>query len=135
MRRKVIGYFAGTDSTLLTDLVCDEYDTVPISNGFDNHGMNVRIINNENRVDILVGYVHKIYSPEGSTPSGAVTYQDVFHVCRTFDIPLVLEVDEALQEKARALFTDPPPCVRFVDPSETLAVAREILSNPGSCKD
>jgi hypothetical protein len=133
--RKIIGYFEGTDAALLTDLVCEGHDTLPISNGFDNHGMHVRIINNENRVDILVGYVHKIYSPEGSTPSGAVTYQDVFHVCRTFDIPLVLEVDEALQEKARALFTDAPPCVRFVDPSETLAVAREILSNPGSCKD
>lgn len=133
--RKIIGYFEGTDAALLTDLVCEGHDTLPISNGFDNHGMHVRIINNENRVDILVGYVHKIYSPEGSTPSGAVTYQDVFHVCRTFDIPLVLEVDEALQEKARGLFTDAPPCVRFVDPSETLAVAREILSNPGSCKD
>ena len=37
--RKIVGYFEGTDSTLLTALVCDGYDTVPISNGFDNHGM------------------------------------------------------------------------------------------------
>ena len=39
--RKIVGYFEGTDSTLLTALVCDGYDTVPISNGFDNHGMHV----------------------------------------------------------------------------------------------
>jgi len=128
--RKVIGYFEGTDSRLLTDLVCDGYDTLPISNGFDNHGMHVRIINNENRVDVLVGYVHKIYSPHGNTPAGAVTYQDVFHLCRTFDIPLVLEVDRDLHDKARALFVNAPPGVRFVDPSETLETVKKILEHP-----
>jgi len=30
--RKTIGYFDGTDSALLTSLVCDGYDTLPISN-------------------------------------------------------------------------------------------------------
>lgn len=125
---KTVGYFDGTDSALLTDLVCDGYDTLPISNGFDNHGMHVRIINNENRVDILIGYVHKIYSPEGSTPAGAVTYQDVFHVCSTFDIPLVLVVDSELQDKARALFVDIPPRAQFVDPSETRTTVRMILN-------
>lgn len=128
--RKVIGYFDGTDSALLTDLVCDGYDTLPISNGFDNHGMHVRIINNENRVDLLIGYLHKIYSPEGSTPAGAVTYQDVFHVCRTFDVPLILEVSSDLHDKARALLVDVPPSVRLVDPSEALSTVREILNGP-----
>jgi hypothetical protein len=131
--RKTIGYFDGTDSALLTDLVCEGYDTLPISNGFDNHGMHVRIINNENRVDVLVGYLHKIYSPDGMTPSGAVTYQDVFHVCRTFEIPLILEVDRDLHDKAKALFVDTPPCVKLVDPSETLKVVRQILENPDGC--
>lgn len=128
--RKVIGYFDGTDSALLTDLVCDGYDTLPISNGFDNHGMHVRIINNENRVDLLIGYLHKIYSPEGSTPAGAVTYQDVFHVCRTFDVPLILEVSSDLHDKARALLVNAPPSVRLVDPSEALSTVREILDGP-----
>jgi hypothetical protein len=132
--RKIIGYFDGTDSALLTDLVCEGYDTLPISNGFDNHGMHVRIINNENRVDVLVAYVHKIYSPDGMTPSGAVTYQDVFHVCRTFDIPLILEVNAELHDKARALFVDTPPCVSFVDPSETLKKVRQILEQPDGCE-
>jgi hypothetical protein len=131
--RKVIGYFDGTDSALLTDLVCDGYDTLPISNGFDNHGMHVRIINNENRVDVLIAYLHKIYSPKDATPAGAVTYQDVFHVCRTFDVPLILEVARERHDKARALLLDAPPCVRFVDPSDTLNVVREILEQPEGC--
>ena len=128
MRRKVIGYFAGTDSTLLTDLVCDEYDTVPISNGFDNHGMNVRIINNENRIDLLIGYVHKIFAPADSVQPGGVTYQDIFHVCRTFGIPLLLEVHADLHEKAKALFDDIPDSVNFVDPADMLAKSREVLN-------
>jgi len=125
--RKVVGYFEGTDSTLLTDLVCDGYDTVPISNGFDNHGMHVRIINNENRIDALIGYVHKVYAAEDGVASGGVTYQDIFHVVRTFKIPLLLEVEDALQEKARALFTDVPDVVQFVDPREMFLTIKDIL--------
>ncbi len=131
--RKIIGYFDGTDAALLTSLVVDGYDTLPISNGFDNHGMHVRIINNENKVDVLVGYLHKIYSPEGQTPAGAVTYQDVFHVCRTFDVPLVLEVDTDLHDKAKAMLSDTPPCVKFVDPGDTLRTVRRILEHPENC--
>jgi len=125
--RKVVGYFEGTDSTLLTDLVCDGYDTVPISNGFDNHGMHVRIINNENRVDALIGYVHKVYAAEDGVASGGVTYQDIFHVVRTFEIPLLLEVENALQEKARALFTNVPDVVQFVDPKEMFPTIKDVL--------
>ena len=128
MTRKVVGYFAGTDSTLLTSLVCDDVDTVPISNGFDNHGMNVRIINNENRVDLLIGYVHKIFAPADSVQPGGVTYQDIFHVCRTFEIPLLLEVRSELHEKAEALFDEIPDCVTFVDPDDMLAKTREVLN-------
>jgi len=127
--RKVVGYFEGTDSTLLTDLVCDGYDTVPISNGFDNHGMHVRIINNENRIDALIGYVHKVYAAEDGVASGGVTYQDIFHVVGTFKIPLILEVHTGLQEKARALFTDVPDVVQFVDPQDMLPTIRAILGD------
>ncbi len=127
--RKVVGYFEGTDSTLLTDLVCDGFDTVPISNGFDNHGMHVRIINNENRVDALIGYVHKVYAAEDGVASGGVTYQDIFHVVSTFSIPLLLEVEDALQEKARALFTDVPDVVEFVDPKQMFPKIKSILKD------
>lgn len=127
--RKVVGYFEGTDSTLLTDLVCDGYDTVPISNGFDNHGMHVRIINNENRIDALIGYVHKVYSPEDGVSTGGVTYQDIFHVVGNFNIPLILEVHNGLQERARALFDNVPDVVQFVDPKDMLSTIRGILES------
>jgi hypothetical protein len=126
--RKNVGYFEGTDPALLTDLVCNGYDTVPISNGFDNHGMHVRIINNENRIDVLIGYVHKIYASDDDVRGGGVTYQDVFHVCRTFDIPLVLCVHTELQDRARKLFGDMPDVVELVDPSDMLTRVRAVLN-------
>jgi hypothetical protein len=124
--RKSVGYFEGTDSALLTALVCEGYDTIPVSNGRDNHGQHIRLINDQNRYDLLIGYVHKIFAPEQPQP-GDATYQDVFHLCRTYSIPLLLEVPEPLQVKARALLGDPPEIVRFVDPADMLTVALSLL--------
>jgi len=126
--RKSIGYFEGTDSTLLTRLVCDGYDTLPVSNGFDNHGMHVRLVNDQNRFDLLIGYVHKIFAPEPLLPSQP-SFQDVIHICRTYSIPLLLEVPAELHDNARALLNDPPDIVRFVDPGDMVRVAGEILAN------
>lgn len=126
--RKSIGYFEGTDSTLLTRLVCDGYDTLPVSNGFDNHGMHVRLVNDQNRFDLLIGYVHKIFAPEPLLPSQP-SFQDVIHICRTYSIPLLLEVPSELHDNARALLNDPPDIVRFVDPGDMVRVAEEILAN------
>jgi hypothetical protein len=124
--RKSVGYFDGTDSTLLTALVCEGYDTLPVSNGRDNHGTHVRLINDQNRYDLLIAYMHKIFAPEDALPADA-TYQDVFHICRTYSIPLLLEIPEALQDKARALMGDPPDIVKMVDPKDMERVAMEIL--------
>ena len=126
--RKNVGYFEGTDSTLLTHLVCEGYDTLPVSNGFDNHGMHVRLINEENRFDLLIGYVHKIYAPDELTPT-QTTYQDIFHICKVYGIPLLLEVPEELQDNARRILDDPPEIVQFVDPANTVKVALEILAD------
>ena len=125
--RKTVGYFEGTDSPLLTALICDGYDTIPISNGYDNHGAHIRLINQENRVDLLIGYLHKVYAPEGAKP-GVARYQDIFHICKNFDIPLLLEIPEDLHDTARVILEDPPDVVRFVDPAHMLETARQLLS-------
>ena len=127
--RKNVGYFEGTDSTLLTALVCEGYDTIPVSNGYDNHGRHVQLINWENKPDLLIGYVHKVFAPDDGDPN-YTTYQDIFHTCRTFQVPLLLEVPADLQEKARSLFGEMPEVVRFVDPADMLQSAIEILGDP-----
>lgn len=127
MDKKTIGYFEGTDSKVLTSLVCDGHLTLPVSNGYDSHGRHVRLINEEKRYDLLVGYLHKIFSP-ASSDLNYTSYQDIFHVCRTYRVPLLLEVPAELHEKARALFNEVPDIVQFVDPADTIAVAKKILA-------
>jgi hypothetical protein len=127
MNKKTIGYFEGTDSKVLTSLVCDGHLTLPISNGYDSHGRHVRLINEEKRYDLLVGYLHKIFSPS-NLDLNYTSYQDIFHVCRTYRVPLLLEVPAELHEKARALFDEVPDIVQFVDPADTIAVAKRILA-------
>ena len=128
MSRKRVGYFEGTDSMVLTALVCDGYDTIPLSNGRDNHGKHVRLINDKNRVDLLIAYIHKIIAPENDPQKSDVSPEDVFHICRILEIPLLLEIPEELQPKAKDLLDNPPDIVRLVDPADTLRVARSLLA-------
>ena len=114
---------------LLTALVCEGYDTIPVSNGRDNHGRHARLINDKNRVDLLIAYIHKIVAPEGDgREESDLTSDDLFHLCRILEIPLLLEVPEALQPSALDLLKNPPDIVRLVDPADTLEVARSVLA-------
>ena len=129
MTRKSVGYFDGTDSKLLTALVCDGYDTIPVSNGRDNHGRHARLINDKNRVDLLIAYVHKIIAPqEAAREQSDITAEELFRLCRILEIPLLLEVPHELQSRAVELLQQPPDIVRLVDPADTLEVARSLLS-------
>ncbi len=124
MSRKTVGYFEGTDSRLLTGLICFGCDTIPVSNGFDSHGRHIRSVHEDSRFDLLVAYLHKIFAPAGA----ATTFQDIFHVCRVYEMPLLLEVPHEMQEEALKVLGELPDVVTLVDPSEALATAREILS-------
>ena len=123
MTRKSVGYFEGTDSRLLTALVLSGYDTIPVSNGSDNHGHNVARINNQVKYDIVIGYPHKITAK----PEDDVQAQDVFHILKTYDIPLLLEVPTHLQEAIKRELPDAPEMVEFLDPADTLNRAIELL--------
>ncbi len=124
MTRKSVGYFEGTDSRLLTALVLAGYDTIPVSNGSDSHGRNVARINNQSKYDIVIGYPHKITAQ----PEDDVQAQDVFHIMKTYDIPLLLEVPTHLHGAIRRVLPDAPDMVEFLDPKDTLRRAVELLS-------
>ena len=124
MARKSVGYFEGTDSRLLTHLIMLGYDTVPVSNGLDHHGQCVAQINSQTRHDLLVGYLHKITAQDDDELQSS----DIFHICRTYDIPLLLEVPSHLQEKARRLLPEAPDIVELLDPADTLERALELLA-------
>jgi len=123
MSRKSVGYFEGTDSRLLTALVLAGYDTIPVSNGLDHHGICVGRINQQTRTDILIGYPHKITAQ----PDDDIQTQDIFHVCRTYDIPLILVVPAHLHDQAWKLLPETPTVVELADPADTLSRALELL--------
>ncbi len=123
-KRTVVGYFEGTDPAVLTSLICDDCDTIPISNGFDNYGQHVRLFNEENKVNLLVGYLHKIIAPPGAETQA----EDIVHVCDTYQIPFLIVVPGELHNCARRHLKQWPDIVQLVDPAELLAEARRILS-------
>ena len=57
---KTVGYLEGTDPDFLTKLVCMGYKTLPIGNEIDNHGKNIAFISIADKVDLIVGYLHKV---------------------------------------------------------------------------
>ncbi len=123
MDRKSVGYFEGTDPAVLTSLICDGCDTIPISNGFDNYGQHVRLFNEENKVSVLVGYLHKIIAPTGADTQA----EDVLHVCEIYQIPFLIIVPEGLHDCARKSLQRWPDIVQFVDPARVLDEIRTIL--------
>lgn len=99
------------------------YDTIPVSNGADHHGRSVALINSEERYDILIGYLHKIAAPDNDD----VQAHHIFHICKTYGIPLLIEVPEQLQGAAWGVLPNAPEVVEFLDPADTLGRALELL--------
>ncbi|MDJ0923658.1 MAG: hypothetical protein QNJ77_03770 [Acidimicrobiia bacterium] len=124
MTRKSVGYFEGTDSKLLTHLVLAGYDTVPVSNGLDHHGQCVAHLDSQTRHDLLIGYLHKITAQDDDDLQSS----DIFHICKTYDIPLLLEVPSHLHDTAWELLPEAPDLVELLDPAETLDRALVLLA-------
>ena len=125
MKRKRVGYFEGTDPAVLSSLICDGCDTIPVSNGLDNHGQHVRLINEDTKVDVLMGYLHKIDAPLGDDTQP----EDIFHICQTYQIQFLMIVPGELHDCAREKFEKCPDVVQFVDPADLLDTARKILKD------
>jgi hypothetical protein len=123
MARKSVGYFEGTDSRLLTYLIISGYDTLPVSNGSDHHGQSIMLVNSKNRYDLLIGYLHKI----AAAADDAIQTHNIFHICQTYGIPLLLEVPAHLHEAARRIIPEAPPVVELLDPADTMNRAIELL--------
>lgn len=109
-----IGYFEGTDPLVLTRLVLNGIETLPVSNGYDNHGRYVMHLTRHDNITAVVGYLHKVM-PAAGVPLGP---RDFITACRTQGIPLVLIVPREDHETARELLGDVAEWVALVDPQE-----------------
>lgn len=111
---KKIGYLEGTDAALLSRLVLAGHGTLPLGNGWDNHGKYINHLSKEDKVDAVVGYLHKVFPPEGS-PQGP---GDMLFACRSHKIPVYLIVPKENQKEAKACLKRIGKGVEVVDPDE-----------------
>lgn len=122
--RKIVGYLGGTDSVWLTTLNAQGHTTLPLSNGFDGHGMNIGMLNKQNRVDLLIGYLHKLLPAEGID----VTMAGMLHATTVYDIPVLVVCPTEIEGAARELIGEIPANVQFVDPSALPDAAHRSLA-------
>jgi len=123
MNRKVIGYFEGTDPVWLTSLIARGHDTLPVSNGYDGHGKNVRLFSAKDKVHAIIGYLHKVVAP----PEWGTGTEDILQSCFTYGIPVLLAVPEALHEEAKELLGPAAGKLRLVDPAGMLDALKQAL--------
>jgi hypothetical protein len=100
-RMKTVGYLEGTDPEFLTKLVCIGYRTLPIGNDIDNHGKNIAFITIADKVDLIVGHLHKV-SP---VPTATKSLRELLTPGIIHRIPILL-----------------------LAPKETLPLAKKIVS-------
>jgi len=122
---KTIGYLEGTDPEFLTALVCKGYKTLPIGNDTDNHGKNIAFITIADKIDLIVGYLHKV-SP---LPEMTKSLNDFLTPGILHHIPiLLLAPKEALTEAKKIVFEATTiQYVKVIDPKNLSTEALKIL--------
>jgi hypothetical protein len=122
--QKTVGYLEGTDPVWLTSLNAQGHTTLPLSNGFDGHGMNIAMLTTNTSVDVVLAYLHKLLPAEGMDFDAA----HLLHATTVYNIPVLVVCPREHQEIGKKLFGTIPANVEFVDPAGIQASAESILS-------
>jgi hypothetical protein len=118
-----VGYLEGVDPLVLTRLALRGVGTLPVSNGFDNHGKFLNSISERDEVVLVVGHLHKLLGPRLQT----IFLADILGACRQCNIPVLVLVPEAEQAIARQALVKAGEIVRLVDPPHLWdELAREL---------
>ena len=110
---KVLGYLEGTDSNMLTSVVLEGYETLPLSNGWDNHGKHLTLLNPADNVSLVVGSLHKFLRL-----SDMSIFSAMLATVKAYDIPVAFIVPKESHGKAAKLITDKDLRYKFVDPAD-----------------
>ncbi|MBD3399563.1 MAG: hypothetical protein GF399_04445 [Candidatus Coatesbacteria bacterium] len=119
---KTIGYLQGIDPDLLTRLNLEGLGTLPLGNGWDNHGKYINHLTPKDGVNAVVGHLHKVIPPE-------VTNQprlDILFACLAHDIPVYLIVPDGMQDKAREWLGDEEGRINLIEAKEVMTKLKKI---------
>jgi hypothetical protein len=109
-----VGYLEGVDPLVLTRLAVHGFGTLPVSNGFDNHGKFINAITERDEIDLIVGYLHKLLR----TQRQGFLVEDLLDACFNCRIPILVIVPREHQERARQRLGETRERVALVDPGE-----------------
>ena len=134
-----VGYFEGTDSTLLSKIVAEGFCTVPLANEWDGHGKIASHIE-PGDVHLIIGYLHKLLPPKGRSmsddevpmPVSIDTFRgfkpiDLLYPAKAHNIPVLVVVPEKYQEKAKKTLGEAADFVTIVTPDKLEEEVRKIL--------
>jgi hypothetical protein len=122
---KTIGYLEGTDPEFLTTLICKGYKTLPIGNDIDNHGKNIAFISIADKVDLIVGYLHKV-SP---LPTMTKSLKEFLTPAIIHHIPIFLLAPKEVLTEAKKIVSEATTCqyIKVIDPENLRTEALKIL--------
>ena len=120
----IVAYLEGTDPLVLTKLAAVGIGTIPVSNGFDDHGKYVNHITSNDGVSVVIGYLHKVIPTSVMT----LTPRDLLFSCVTLNIPVLLIAEESDHQKAKSLLGDVADYVRLVDPGKLYESVLETIA-------
>jgi len=136
---KTVGYFEGTDSALLTELVANGFGTLPLANDWDGHGKSASHLE-PGVVDLIVGYLHKIVPPireserkeEHPTTNSIGAFRglspfDLLYPAKTYGIPVLVIVPAEHHEAAKQVLGEAAGFVTIVKPEDLEDKMRELL--------
>jgi len=119
-----IGYFEGTDPVTLTRLAIKGVNTLPVSNGWDNHGKNINHITKEDKITAVIGYLHKVIPIQGM----AITIKDILFTCNAYNIKIFLIAPADLIDEAKKLVADAGNNIVIVTLDEVYSKLMEYIS-------
>ena len=110
---KVVGYMEGTDPGVLTKLVVEGIETLPLSNGWDNHGKHLTLLNPADNISVVVGNLHKFLRLEDE-----MIFNAMLATVKAYDITVLFVVPKELHEKAAKAVKSDDLKYKFVDPAD-----------------
>jgi len=110
----IVGYMEGTDPALLTKIAAAGVETLPLGNGWDNHGLNITYINAGDGIDVVIGYFHK-FSPMSGV---SITPDDMLKSCVVNKIKVLVIAEKADHDKVKKLLGESGKNVDLIDPKE-----------------
>lgn len=120
---KIVGYMEGTDPEVLTKLIVEGHETLPLSNGIDHHGKNITHLTNADNIALVVGYLHKFI-----TLAPGYSLIDVLSSVRVYKIPVIFIVPKEIQDKANSLVSEKGITYKLTDPADLSKAVFESLS-------